>query len=121
MFEKRKNKQNKQAKDKCLEKEVMGGFFQVYSDKGQGDLLYMWTEVRGKWLPRWAFHSEERGWSKSLLSRGQCSRMLLQLQYKFRRKFMGIRTKTRTGESKRTLRPKAKVNQSKRKLVSGKN
>ena len=120
--EKNKTKQTKQTKDKRPEKEVVGDFLKIYQEQGQGDLFCL-RKIHNNCfcLSRWAFYPKECRRDFTLLSRRQCARLLLSLQHQLGRKSLGIRKEVRRGKSGRTLRPKTKINQGRRKLVSRKN
>lgn len=103
-----KIKKAKQHKNKHPKEGFMESIFTIYTDEGSRGVLCLREE--GKWarLSSWAFYPEERGRIDLVLSRGQCARLLLQLQHQSWWQSLGIREKTRRKKGGRTLQTKRK-------------
>ncbi len=111
MIEKKSIKKEKSTKNKCTQKEVVGGFFKIYTAEGWKHLLHLWQEGNRFSLSRSSFHSKECRRVDIILSRNECEWLLLSLQYQLGRESLRIRNKIRGRKGKRVIRPQAKKRQ----------
>ncbi len=103
MLETNKTKKTRKVKSKRIKTETMGSILKVYTSKGWEHMFYLRSEDGWFRISRITFHSQERGGVDLILSRRECSRMLLSLQHQFGGKSVRIRYKTRKRKSRRTV------------------
>lgn len=94
--EKNKTKKSKQVKNKRSQKKALDSVFEIYKNKRQKHMFYVWPNSDWKWITRRAFYSKIGGGIKSLFQRAKRNGPVLQLQHKPRRKSVCLRPKTGT-------------------------
>jgi len=84
----------------------MVNLFELYKAQREKHLLYLWTEIGGKWISCGTLYPEV-GWRFGfILPRGKRALSMLQLQHKSWRQPVYLWKETWRRKSKRTLRSK---------------